>query len=97
MGAACVVAPGRNEAVLQDLARRFGPRLRAFKLTGDAAVDRELMAVFDELPAALREFAGLVGDVLVLGAIDRVELWNREAWDQKVLPEEERLTQGDDG
>jgi MraZ protein len=49
------------------------------------------------IPAALREFAGLVGDVLVLGAIDRVELWNREAWDQKVLPEEERLTQGDDG
>jgi len=49
------------------------------------------------IPVRLREYAGLVGDVLVLGAIDRVELWNREAWDQKVLPEEERLTQGDDG
>jgi hypothetical protein len=24
-------------------------------------------------------------------------LWNREAWEEKVLPEEERLTQGDDG
>jgi NADPH:quinone reductase-like Zn-dependent oxidoreductase len=43
MGAACVVAPGRNEAVLRDLARRFGPRLRPFKLTGDEAVDREGM------------------------------------------------------
>jgi MraZ protein len=49
------------------------------------------------IPARLREYAGLVGDVLVLGAIDRVELWNRDAWDEKVLPEEERLTQGDDG
>ena len=49
------------------------------------------------IPSRLREYAGLVGDVLVLGAIDRVELWNRESWDQKVLPEEERLTQGDDG
>jgi MraZ protein len=49
------------------------------------------------IPQRLREYAGLVGEVLVLGAIDRVELWNREAWDQKVLPEEERLTQGDDG
>ena len=49
------------------------------------------------IPARLREYAGLEGDVLVLGAIDRVELWNRESWDQKVLPEEERLTQGDDG
>ena len=48
------------------------------------------------IPARLREYAGLVGDVLVLGAIDRVELWNREAWDEKVLPAEERLTQGDD-
>ncbi len=49
------------------------------------------------IPSHLREFAGLVGEVLVLGAIDRVELWNRETWDEKVLPEEERLTQGDDG
>ncbi len=43
MGAACVVAPGRNEAVLQELARRFGPRVRPFILTGDEAVDREGM------------------------------------------------------
>jgi MraZ protein len=49
------------------------------------------------IPAQLREYAGLEGDVLVLGAIDRVELWNRESWVDKVLPEEERLTQGDDG
>ncbi len=49
------------------------------------------------IPTRLREYAHLVGDVLVLGAIDRVELWNREAWDAKVLPEEDRLTQGDDG
>lgn len=49
------------------------------------------------IPARLREYAGLVTDVLVLGAIDRVELWNRQTWDEKVLPEEERLTQGDDG
>ena len=40
MGATCVVAPGRNEMVLQDLARRFGPRLRPFKLTGDEGADR---------------------------------------------------------
>lgn len=49
------------------------------------------------IPARLREYAGLEGDVLVLGAIDRVELWNRAAWDEKVLPEEERLIQGEDG
>ncbi len=43
MGAACVVAPGRNEAVLRDLARRFGPRLRPCTLTGEEAADREGM------------------------------------------------------
>ncbi len=43
MGAGCVIAPGRNEAVLQDLARRFGPRLRPVRLTGNEADDRERM------------------------------------------------------
>jgi len=43
MGAGCVVAPGRNERALEDLARRFGPRLRPVTLTGDAGEDRERM------------------------------------------------------
>jgi len=43
MGAGCVIAPGRNEKMLEDLARRFGPRLRPVKLTGDEAGDRERM------------------------------------------------------
>lgn len=43
MGAGCVVAPGRNEAVLEDLARRFGPRLRTVRLLGSEDGDRERM------------------------------------------------------
>ena len=43
MGADCVVAPGRNEAVLADLSRRFGRRVRTVKLTGDEDKDRERM------------------------------------------------------
>ena len=43
MGAGSVVAPGRNEAVLADLARRFGPRLRPVKLSGNESEDRERM------------------------------------------------------
>jgi alcohol dehydrogenase len=42
-GAACVVAPGRNEAMLAELSRRFGSRVRTVKLTGDEVVDREAM------------------------------------------------------
>ncbi len=43
MGAGCVVAPGRNETMLEDLARRFGQRLRTVTLTGDESEDRERM------------------------------------------------------
>lgn len=43
MGAGCVIAPGRNAAMLAELTRRFGPRVRTVRLTGDEAVDRERM------------------------------------------------------
>lgn len=43
MGAACVVAPGRNEAALADLARRFGARVRPVRLTGSEDEDRTRM------------------------------------------------------
>jgi alcohol dehydrogenase len=41
MGAGCVVAPGRNVAVLADLVRRFGSRVRPVTLTGEEAGDGE--------------------------------------------------------
>jgi alcohol dehydrogenase len=43
MGAACVVAPGRNQTALADLKRRFGDRVRIVTLTGDENEDRERM------------------------------------------------------
>ena len=45
------------------------------------------------IPQHLREFARLDGDVLVHGAIDRVELWNKEVWSEKVAPAELALTE----
>jgi MraZ protein len=43
------------------------------------------------IPAHLRSFAALEGDVLVHGAIDRVEVWSPARWATKVLPEESWL------
>jgi alcohol dehydrogenase len=43
MGAGCVVAPGRNEEMLEDLERRFGGRVKTVKLSGDEEADRESM------------------------------------------------------
>jgi MraZ protein len=45
------------------------------------------------IPVYLREYARLTSDVLVLGTIDRIELWNPQEWETKVLPVEAQLTQ----
>jgi MraZ protein len=47
------------------------------------------------IPAHLRTFARLDADVLVHGAIDRVELWKPSAWTERVLPEESWLLDED--
>jgi MraZ protein len=43
------------------------------------------------IPAYLRQFARLASDVLVIGAIDRIELWSPQVWEEKVLPSEQQL------
>lgn len=43
MGAAFVVAPGRNEKMLKDLVRRFGRRVRPVRLSGNEDDDRRRM------------------------------------------------------
>lgn len=43
MGAGRVVAAGRNGRTLEDLARRFGPRVRPVQMTGVEAEDRRLI------------------------------------------------------
>jgi alcohol dehydrogenase len=50
MGAAHVIAPGRNAAVLADLIRRFGDRVRTVKLTGNEDEDRERMRQASPVP-----------------------------------------------
>lgn len=63
MGAAWVVAPGRNEKMLAELVRRYGERVKPVKLSGNEADDRESMkraapgpidCVFDIMPPRSR-------------------------------------------
>jgi MraZ protein len=44
------------------------------------------------IPPLLREYARLTSDVLVNGAIDRVELWSPAEWQAKVAPIEAEMT-----
>jgi alcohol dehydrogenase len=62
MGAACVVAPGRNEKMLAELVHRYGARVRPVKLSGNENDDREQMkraaggpidCVFDIMPPSV--------------------------------------------
>jgi MraZ protein len=48
------------------------------------------------IPGFLREFARLEGDVLINGAINRVELWDPSVWEERIAPSERRLTEEDD-
>jgi len=79
MGAACVVAPGRNETILADLVRRFGARVKPVKLTGNEDDDRESMkraasgpvdCVFDIMPPS-------VGTNVVRAAVMTVRPYGR--------------------
>jgi MraZ protein len=47
------------------------------------------------IPAHLRSFAKLDAEVLVHGAIDRIELWNPTEWETRVQPEENWLLEED--
>jgi MraZ protein len=87
---------GRQMEVMQERAasgRAQRNRARVWAAhSHEVEIDRQgRMAI----PAHLRTFAGLEGDVLVLGAIDRVELWNPGAWEERVGPEEQSLLDDD--
>ncbi|MDQ3106596.1 MAG: division/cell wall cluster transcriptional repressor MraZ [Actinomycetota bacterium] len=43
------------------------------------------------IPGFLRGFAHLESEVLLIGAIDRIELWSPSVWEEKVLPSEQQL------
>lgn len=61
--------------------------------SSEVEVDRQgRMAI----PPNLRVFAGFGSDVLVHGAIDRIELWDPARWEERVRPQEQRLADGID-
>lgn len=45
------------------------------------------------IPAPLRAYAGLVTDVVVVGAINRVEVWDTDAWQQYSAAQEDAFAE----
>ncbi len=52
----------------------------------EVEIDRQGRMV---IPPRLRQFARLESDVLVIGALDRIELWNPSLWEEQVQPAEQ--------
>ncbi len=48
------------------------------------------------IPPALREYAGLEKDVVFVGMINRLEIWNKERWDQEVNKFQEKFNEFSD-
>jgi MraZ protein len=46
------------------------------------------------LPVSTREYGHLEGDVLIVGSLDHIELWDPVIYDQKVNPAEAMFKQG---
>jgi MraZ protein len=47
------------------------------------------------IPASARAFAGLDGDVLVIGSIDHIEIWDPRRFEERVVPAEEYFSGSD--
>ena len=80
---------GMEQAQEQGRSQRNLARLWASG-TQEVDVDRQGRI---PIPQHLRDFARVDNEVLVNGAIDRVELWRPAEWSQKVEPAERALTE----
>ena len=47
------------------------------------------------LPQSLRTYAGIEKDIVLVGVLDRFEIWAREKWDQENLKMEQELEKED--
>lgn len=78
----------RNAPITSKMSRDY---LRVF-LSGahDELPDKQYRIT---LPPALREYAGLERDLVVIGAGSRAEIWNAEAWQEYLSTQEKTFSE----
>jgi len=59
--------------------------------SSDVEIDRQGRFA---LPSAIRDYGRLTGDVLIVGSLDHIELWNPQVYAQQVNSAEESFKQG---
>lgn len=99
-GCLSVYPPEEFETLITDLQEkaRRGARERAILRsmvagTFDSVPDKQGRVA---LPASLREYAGLTAEVVVVGGINHLELWNPERWAAKDAEGSQGLLEGED-
>lgn len=90
-----------TEEGFADVARRLTDKVRQGLATQNAL--RSFSANASEvapdsqgritIPQRLRDFAGLTKDLVIIGAIDRIELWDAERWQRTSGTADESLVQ----
>ena len=99
-GCVALRTPGefeRQMAEIQEDARhgrdgRNRARIRA-RNSSEVEIDKQGRM---PVPGHLREFAQLEGEVLIHGAIDRIEFWNPTVWETRVQPSEQWFLEDDE-
>lgn len=71
----------------------LGRRQARYWAANSSDVDFDKQGRF-ALPAAIREYGQLVGDVLIVGMLDHIELWNPATYADEVNSVEEMFKQG---
>ena len=99
-GCLSVFTPEEFEQVasqVREQSKRGGTELNAartfFSGAQEIRLDRQGRVA---LPPNLREFAGLTRDVVVVGVFSRVEIWDRERWQELDRVGAQALTESDD-
>jgi MraZ protein len=88
-----------TEEGFADVARRLTDNIRDGKASQDAmrAFSANACEVSPDsqgritIPQRLRDFAGLEGDAVLIGAINRIELWNASRWNDQTTSADDSL------
>ena len=89
-----------TESGFEEVARRLQEKIRAGEAPQEAlrafAANAHEVRLDSQgrvtIPQRLRDFAGLEREAVVIGAIDRIEIWNAGRWNDQSALADERLT-----
>ena len=78
----------RLEERYRGLINKEGRMLQRYFFSGAAELEPDKQGRV-LIPQNLREFAGLDKEVVIIGASDRAEIWDKQKWDENQMPSDD--------